>query len=154
MATSKDEVLDFLRKHTELLEEGNFDELYFMYQQMVNLVSTSLTELLMSAGIEPLDYLTHIIGNYAPNCKLITRVVIPENIKSIGYHAFNGCSELTSVVIPDSVTNMGRYAFGKLTNIKYEGTKKEWYKINKDVYWNGEIQEYTVQCLDGEIKGE
>lgn len=241
----QEDVINFLRGQTKLLEEGNFDELYTIYRRKVNPVSTPLTELLVDAGIEPLDYLPYIPDKYAPGGKLITEVVIPENIKGIGRSAFedctgltsvtipdsvtsigsyafsgcnnltgitipnsvtsigseafsgcskfksvtipdsvtiiswgafrncteltsvtipnsvtyigsdafNGCSSLTSVIIPDGITNIGRYAFGKLTNIKYEGTKEEWYKINKDVYWNGEIQEYTVQCLDGEIKG-
>ena len=53
-------------------------------------------------------------------------VIIPSkdasgnNVTSIGYHAFHGCSSLTSVTIPDSVESIGEYAFhgcGGLTNV-------------------------------------
>ena len=37
--------------------------------------------------------------------------VIPDNITSIGYDAFCGCSGLTSITIPNSVTTIGQYAF-------------------------------------------
>ncbi len=37
--------------------------------------------------------------------------IIPNNVTSIGYHAFNSCDGLTSITIPDSVTSIGDYAF-------------------------------------------
>ena len=45
------------------------------------------------------------------DCKGLTDVVIPNNVRSIGDRAFYGCSGLTSVTIPDSVTSIGSYAF-------------------------------------------
>ena len=241
------EILDFLRKNTQLLEDGNFDELYYRYgQEFYNIKTcTPLTALLIDAGIVPLDYLNTIPDQYARRYKLITKVVIPENIKSIGKwafqdctgltsvnigngvtniggYAFAGCKGLTSVTIPDSVTSIGaeafsdctgltsiiipnsvtsigygafyrcteltsvtisesvtsigefafsyctgltnvtipnsvvkigRYAFNNPAAIKYEGTKKEWYKISKQRHWNGGIQKYTIHCTDGDVKG-
>ena len=38
-------------------------------------------------------------------------VVIPDNVTSVGDHAFEGCSCLKSVQMPDSVTEIGEYAF-------------------------------------------
>ena len=37
--------------------------------------------------------------------------IIPNNVTSIGKHAFYGCSGLYSVAIPNSVTSIGNYAF-------------------------------------------
>lgn len=241
----QEDVINFLRGQTKLLEEGNFDELYTIYRRKVNPVSTPLTELLVDAGIEPLDYLPYIPDKYAQGGKLITEVVIPENIKGIGRSAFEDCTGLTSVTIPDSVTSIGsyafsgcnnltgitipnsvtsigseafsgcskfksvnipdsvtiiswgafrnctgltsvtigdgvtsiggyafsycmgltsvtipnsvveigKYAFNDIADIKYEGTKEEWYKIRKRMYWNGDVKKYTVHCSDGDVKG-
>ena len=42
---------------------------------------------------------------------LLTKVVIPDTVKTIGDRAFQGCLALESIVIPDSVTEIGDYAF-------------------------------------------
>ena len=41
----------------------------------------------------------------------IVSVTIPEGVTSIGSYAFSGCTSLTSVTIPDSVTDIGDDAF-------------------------------------------
>ena len=43
--------------------------------------------------------------------KIITAVIIPDSITTIGGYAFYNCDSLTSVTIPDSVTTIGDYAF-------------------------------------------
>ena len=45
------------------------------------------------------------------NNELVTELVIPDGVTSIGNSAFEYCSELTSITIPDSVTSIGRSAF-------------------------------------------
>ena len=45
------------------------------------------------------------------NGNLVTDLIIPDNVTSIGDNAFYGCSSLESVTIPDSVTSIGDYAF-------------------------------------------
>ena len=45
------------------------------------------------------------------NGSLVTDLVIPNTVTSIGSLAFNGCSGLTSVTIPNSVTTIGEDAF-------------------------------------------
>jgi formylglycine-generating enzyme required for sulfatase activity len=47
------------------------------------------------------------------NDELVTELVFPEGIATIGYNTFEGCESLTSIVIPDSVTTIG---FGALRN--------------------------------------
>ena len=46
------------------------------------------------------------------NCSGLTSVEIPNSVTSIGISAFEGCSGLTSIEIPNSVTSIGFYAFG------------------------------------------
>ena len=45
------------------------------------------------------------------NCDQLTRVTMPDSIKSIPQSAFNGCSSLSSLTIPNSVTSIGSNAF-------------------------------------------
>ena len=58
-------------------------------------------------GANPLYY-TH---NFYLNEELITELIIPNGVTSIGNYAFYSCTLLTSVVIPDSVTSIGEGAF-------------------------------------------
>ncbi|MBQ8504823.1 MAG: leucine-rich repeat protein, partial [Clostridia bacterium] len=43
--------------------------------------------------------------------QLVTELVIPDSVTSIGNYAFYGCGSLTSITIPDSVTSIGGSAF-------------------------------------------
>ena len=44
-------------------------------------------------------------------------IIIPDNITTIGYSAFNRCTGLTRITIPDSITIIGDYAFGGCTGL-------------------------------------
>ena len=57
------------------------------------------------------------IGGYAFYKCSITSVVLPDSVTTIGDSAFSHCSKLTSVVIPDSVTTIGVCAFQNCSNL-------------------------------------
>lgn len=48
---------------------------------------------------------------------LITSVVVPDCVSSIGNYAFGGCSNLRSVSLTEVVENIGSYAFASCTNL-------------------------------------
>ena len=65
-------------------------------------------------------------------CSGLTSVTIPNSVLSIGRYAFYGCSELTSIIIPDSVTSIGDSAFRNCTSLEsitlpfIGGSKNTW----------------------------
>ena len=58
-------------------------------------------------------------GNLYLNGELVTDLVIPDGVTSIGDYAFDGCTSLTSVTIPDGVTSIGDDAFDGCDRLQY-----------------------------------
>ena len=80
--------------------------------------------------------LTAIADSAFFNCKNMTSITLPKNVKSIGVRAFYYCSRLTTVAIPSRVTTIGDYAFRncyKLTSIVIPKKVK---KIGSCVFYN------------------
>ncbi len=78
-------------------------------------------------------YYAHIL--YLNN-ELVTDLVVPDNVKSIGRYAFYECSSLTSVTIPDGVTRIGFNAFygcASLTGV-YINDIAAWCNIDFEYY--------------------
>ena len=82
------------------------------YAKNLYLNGELVTELVIPEGVTS-------IGNYAfCGCDSLTSVTIPDSVTAIGYSAFSGCTSLTSVTIPDSVTTIGSSAFRDCNSLK------------------------------------
>ena len=78
------------------------------------------TELVIPAEVthEDKTYKVTAIGGFAfQGNSTLTRVTIPEGVKTIGPNAFMGCTSLTSITIPDGVTMIEYYAFCDCTSL-------------------------------------
>ena len=69
------------------------------------------------AEIERMPVVT-IGGNAFANRSDLTSVFIPDGIKNMGAHAFDGCTGLKKITIPGSVTAIGEYAFANCTSLQ------------------------------------
>ena len=104
------------------------------------------------AKIEKLKHLDHIPDEFFSDSS-ITSIIIPDNIKSIGDHAFEWCGFLRKMTIPASVVKIGSGAFygdEDLRTVTYKGTRDEWWhKIDFADDWDDTCYIRKVKCTDG-----
>ena len=88
------------------------------------------------------------------------QVVIPcfyngSLVTAIGERAFEGCSSLKKLIISNEIITIGNEVFSacnNLTEITYNGTIEQWNQINKhDGDWNKNSYIETIVCTDGTI---
>lgn len=102
------EIKKFIEENIDLIEHGEFEELYQALNDRHKV--PNLTETLLGADINPAKYMKEIPEEYLRG-STIQSYVIPNNITSIGSSAFSRCNGLTDITIPDSVTSIGKFAF-------------------------------------------
>ena len=66
------------------------------------------------------------------NGSLVTELVIPDGMTSIGSYTFYGCDSLESVTIPDSVTSIGEGAFSGCDNLEITINTDDKYLYSED----------------------
>lgn len=111
-----------------------------------------------SIGAGAFEYCEHLTSIEIPNsvtsigagtfehCENLTSIKIPNGIKNIGDYAFENCLNLIRIEIPNSVTKINERAFRKctdLTDVYYNGTKKQWNEINIGNY-NDDLKNATI----------
>ena len=70
-----------------------------------------------------IDGLSYLMGYGSSNKKLylnnelITELIIPDSVTSIGESAFFGCSSIKTITIPNSVTSIGGWAFSRCSSL-------------------------------------
>lgn len=127
MALSE-KIIDYLKskKVQKFLTTSDFDSLYLNLEDDFysnRFIIRQVTELLLDADIDPLDYMDCIPKNYLVHSQNINNFKIPNHIKSIWSGAFEG-STLKEVWIPDGVEYIGRNAFAetKLEEVEIPGS--------------------------------
>ena len=90
---------------------------FYEYNKITNIYITDLTAWCKISDLSN-------IMNYGSNEKslylndeLVTDLVIPDSVTSIGDYAFSDCSGLTSVTIGNRVTSIGDYAFSNCSEL-------------------------------------
>ena len=72
---------------------------------------TSITKVIVQNNVTS-------IGNSAfYECSSLTAITLPKSVTSIGECAFFDCSSLTSIILPENVTSIGNHAFRNCTNL-------------------------------------
>jgi hypothetical protein len=103
----------------------------FAFHECSSLTSVHITDLAAWCGRSFNEFPFSLDYNLYLNGELVTDLVIPNSVTSIGNRAFKMCKSLTSVTIPDSVTSIGGGAFSgcsSLTSVAI-GNKKEKVRI-------------------------
>lgn len=106
----------FLERHRDLLIGEDFDSLYTSIEPE-KVQTSEITEALLDADINPLDYLHEIVPFGYAVALPISSITIPEGFSIINTYAFYECSELITAHLPESLISIGQEAFSKCTNL-------------------------------------
>lgn len=77
-----------------------------------NTTISSFKELAYFTGLEEIN------SSAFRGCTALESIVIPDNVRTVGYTAFYKCEALKDVILPDSVTVIGEWAFSSCTSLK------------------------------------
>lgn len=98
-----------------------------------------ITELIISGSMNENDFLTITEDEHLPMqltlidissvslevlpdralsyCQALTTVILPTNLKSVGYSAFGNCLSLIHIVLPNTVVQIGTYSFSGCSSL-------------------------------------
>ena len=97
---------------------------------------------------------TKFISSYAfEACKLLTSIVIPDSVTSIGYRAFYDCHDLANITIGKSVKSIDDSAFGRIfadSYVYYHGDIEGWLSISFEGYDATPVDATSILYLNGE----
>ena len=110
----KEQLKLFIEANSNLLESGDFEELYARLDLQYR---PHLTRMFLAADINPLPQMKNIPdGMY--NRVDIANISTPSNIKSIGVLAFSRCLHLESAVFASGLVSIEDQAFHNCTRLK------------------------------------
>ena len=99
--------------HCYLLDKyGEEKDVSLVYKINENMIPKDIKKIVIPNNVTSIGYGTFY------KCYNFINMTIPNSVTSIMAQAFEGCDGLTSVTIPDSVTNIGGDAFSYCNNLK------------------------------------
>ena len=102
----------------------NDDDFTCMRETMTSLVDVDLSAITNTTGV-----------NFNGKKKLV-KILLPENLTSIGYRAFLNCDALTSISIPNSVTFIEEWAFNSCSSLTSITIPNSVTSIGEDAFWS------------------
>lgn len=111
-------IKNYIEEYKADIEKEDFDALYSHLRSQI--MAAFLTEALLEADINPLDYLTEIPKYYGQQISRFKALDIPDQIIVIGENAFSECPALTEVTLPEgllAIRNAAFYSCSKLEKI-------------------------------------
>lgn len=102
-------IKNFINKHSALIEDNAWDEIYKLAAKELDSLTGLLTDALLEVGINPLEYLNYIPEAFHFGGKA-TKIDIPEGITKIDLDAF-GDSHITEINLPTSLRDIAQEAF-------------------------------------------
>ncbi len=111
-------IKDYIEKYKADMEKEDFDALYS--HMTAQTMAAFLTEALLEADINPLDYLTEIPKYYGQQVSMFKTLDVPDQITVIDENAFSSCPALIEVTLPEgllAIRNAAFYACNKLEKI-------------------------------------
>jgi len=110
---------------------GSYDANPLYYAHNLYLNDELVTDLVIPDSVTS-------IGEYAfYGCSSLKSITIPNSVTSIDSHAFFGCDELTKITIPDSITSIGVSTFEGCSSLQYN-------EYNNGLYLGNKTNPYVV----------
>jgi len=78
---------------------------------------------------------TSIRNNAFYDCKTLTSITMPDNLKNIGTSAFQGCISLTSITIPYGTTSISNFAFMGCISLISISLPNTLTNIGREAFW-------------------
>ena len=101
--------------------DTNYDgELSYAEAAAVETIGTKFKGNTDIIAFTELKYFTGIIeipASAFEGCTALWKIVLPENVQSIGDYAFSGCSCLTNISVPNQVTRLGKSVFASCSSL-------------------------------------
>lgn len=110
---------EFIEQYISLIEGKEFDELYRLaYNYPFGFEVGSLTHLLYSIDVDPLENLDYIPPDFFEACDELVEVEIPTHIEYIRESAFYSCDNLDGIVIPKNVIELDSWSIAGCDHLK------------------------------------